>query len=82
MLPSSGGKIVYFIAALEILCHLAISYFGGFLSHSSVKNPPAMQELQELKFKSLAGKIPWSWAWQSTPVFLRATIHRIAKSQT
>ena len=35
-----------------------------------VKNPPAMQEMQDMGFDPWAGKIPWSRAWQPTPVSL------------
>ena len=41
----------------------------GFPGGSVVKNPPTVQEPQEMQVRSL-GKIPWSRAWQSTLVFL------------
>ena len=57
-----------------------------------VKNPPAVQELQELRFDPWVRKISWRRAWQPTPVFLpgesmdrgawRAIIHRVRMSQT
>ena len=37
-----------------------------------VKNPPAMQETQEIWLLSLSRKIPWSGKWQPAPVFLPA----------
>ena len=56
----------------------------------TVKNPPAMQETG---FDLWVGKIPWTSAWQPTPVFLpgespwteepgRLTVHRVPKSWT
>ena len=57
-----------------------------------VKNPPAMQEIQEMQVRSWIQKIPWRRAWQPTPVFLPResygqmslahSVHRVAKSQT
>ena len=40
-----------------------------------VKNPPAMQETQDMWVQSLGGKIPWSRKWQSTAVFLLEKSH-------
>ena len=40
-----------------------------------VKNPLAMQELQESGFDPWVRKIPWRRAWQSTPVFLPGESH-------
>ena len=47
---------------------------------------------KRVRFHSWMGKIPWSWAWQLTPVFLPgeshgqrglvATVHGVTKSQT
>ena len=37
-----------------------------------IKNPPAMRETG---FNPWVGKIPWSWAWQPTPVFLSRESH-------
>ena len=34
-----------------------------------VKNPPAMQETQEIPFNPWVGKSPWRRAWQPIPVF-------------
>ena len=60
----------------------------GFSGGSVVKNPPAMQEMQETQVP-LVRKIPWRRAWQPTPVFLpgesygqrsRAIVHRVEKS--
>ena len=35
-----------------------------------VKNPPANAEDKRQGFDPWVGKIPWSWAWKPTPVFL------------
>ena len=40
-----------------------------------VKNPPAMQETQEVKVLPWVGKIPWRTEWQPTPVFLPGASH-------
>ena len=40
-----------------------------------VKNPLAMQELQESSFDPWVRKIPWRRTWQSTPVFLPGESH-------
>ena len=42
----------------------------GFTGRSVVKNPPAMQETQEMGFDPWVWKIPWRRAWQPTPVLL------------
>ena len=42
----------------------------GFPGGSTVKSLPAVQELQAMRVRSLAGKIPWRSAWKLTPVFL------------
>ena len=42
----------------------------GLPSGSVVKNPPAMQEVQETWDLSLVGKMFWRRAWQPTPVLL------------
>ena len=42
------------------------SFPGG----SVVKNPPAMQEAQEIWVDPWVGKIPWRKKWQPAPVFL------------
>ena len=57
-----------------------------------VKNPPAMQEPQEIQFSLRMRKIPWRRKWQPTPVFLpgeshgqrslAATAHGVSKSRT
>ena len=48
---------------------------GGFLSGSVVKNPPAVQEMQETRVQSWVGKIAWKRAWQLTLVFLPGEFH-------
>ena len=57
-----------------------------------VKNPPAMQEKQEIQVDPWVGKIPWRKKWQPTPVSLPenpmdrgawwATVQRVAESRT
>ena len=59
-----------------------------------VKNLPAnVGDIKRCRFDPCIGKIPWNRAWQPTPVFVpgespwtekpgRATVHKIAKSQT
>ena len=32
-----------------------------------VRNPPAMQETQEMRVESLSGEDPWRRKWQPTP---------------
>ena len=54
-----------------------------------VKNLPTVQEIQ---VQYLVGKIPWSRAWQPTPIFLpeeshgqrrwQAIVHGVTKNQT
>ena len=46
-----------------------------FPGGSGVKNPPAMQETQEMMVPSLGGEDPWRRAWQATPVFLSGESH-------
>ena len=48
---------------------------SGFPGSSAVKNPPAMQEPQEMWVQSLGGEDPWGRAWQLTPVFLPGESH-------
>ena len=58
-----------------------------------VKNPLAdAGNIMRCGFDPRVGKMPWTRAWQSTPVFLpgesmdrgawRATVHRVTQSQT
>ena len=47
-----------------------LSCFLGLPWYSAVKNPPAMQESQEIWVPSWVGKIPWRWIWKTTLVFL------------
>ena len=53
----------------------------------TVKNPPAMQETQEVKVLPWVGKIPWRTEWLPTPVLWPGEFHGlyrhgVAKSQT
>ena len=41
----------------------------------TVKNLPAMQETQEIRFNPWVKKIPWRRKWQLTPVFLPEESH-------
>ena len=47
----------------------------GFPSGSAVKNPPAMQEVQEMCVRSLSQEDPWRKAWLPTPVSLLGESH-------
>ena len=51
------------------------SNLKGFPSGSVIKNPPAMQEIQETQFYPWNGKIPWIRKWQHSPVFLPGKPH-------
>ena len=46
-----------------------LAFILGFPSGSVVKNPSAMQEMQETCFDPRVGKMPWLKAWRSTLVF-------------
>ena len=39
-----------------------------------VKNPPAVQETEEMWVQSLGSEMPWRRTWQPTPVFLPGKI--------
>ena len=64
----------------------------GFFCGSAVKNPSAVQEMQETQFNPWVRNIPWRRAWQPTPILLpgkshgqrrlEGMIHKVAKSQT
>ena len=45
------------------------------LNVSAIKNLPAMQETQEMRFGPQVEKIPWRRKWQPTPVFLPGKSH-------
>ena len=47
----------------------------GFHGGSVVKNPPAIQETQEMRVQFLSGEDRWRRKWQSTPVFLPGKPH-------
>ena len=40
-----------------------------------VRNPPAMQETQDVGFHPWVRKMPWRRKWQPTPVFLPGKSH-------
>ena len=46
-----------------------------FLRWPVIKNPPAMQEIQEAWVPFLGQKDPWRRAWHPTPVFLPEESH-------
>ena len=48
---------------------------GASLMAQLVKNPPAMQETQEIWFNPWVGEIPWRRKWQPTAVFLPGKFH-------
>ena len=48
---------------------------GGFPGGSAVKNPPAMQETQEMGLRSLGREDPLEMKWQPTPAFLPGKPH-------
>ena len=58
--PCSFGPFLLFLASLMA---------------SAVKNPPAMQEMQEMRVWSLDWEDPWKRKWQHTPVFLPGASH-------
>ena len=49
---------------------------GASLEVQTVKNLPAMQEMQRGWFNPWVGKTPWRRAWQPTPVFLPGESHK------
>ena len=50
----------------------------GFLGGTVIKNPSAMQEVQEMWVRWV-GKISWSRKWQPAPVFLPGKLHDRAR---
>ena len=47
----------------------------GFPGGSMIKNPPAMQELQEMQVQSLGWEASLRSVWQPIPVFLPGESH-------
>ena len=89
----SANNICHYIVQLFLVYFWwLLIYLLGFPSGSAVKNPPAMQELQEMQGWSLGQEDPWRRKWPPTPVFLsgdpmdrgawRATVHRVTKRET
>ena len=88
VIPSLGGPLS---SLLDPGFHLTKA-FKGLPGGSAVRNPPAVQEPQEVWVPSLVRKILWRRAWQPTPVSLpgeaidggawQATVRGVAKSQT
>ena len=66
VIPSLGGPLS---SLLDPGFHLTKA-FKGLPGGSAVRNPPAVQEPQEVWVPSLVRKILWRRAWQPTPVFL------------
>ena len=73
--------------------HTHTNILWGFPGGSGVKNPPAIQELQAMRVRSLGGKDPLEegMATHSSILAWRipmdrgawwATVHRVTKSQT
>ena len=52
------------------------SHLHGFPGGSAIKNPPAMQKMQETWVHPLVEKIPWRRACQPPPVTLPGESHR------
>ena len=48
----------------------------GFPGGSVIKNPSAMQEMQETQVRSLGQEDPLGRKWQPTPIFLPGRSHR------
>ena len=61
---------------------MAVPYFSSFINIKGpslmaqwVKNPPAIQEMQETWVQPWVGKISRNRKWQPTPVFLPEKSH-------
>ena len=83
LLPKHGNvsRVIWCLVqqAVIVLIHrftqpsfMLYSNLKGFPGSSAVNNPPVMQETQ---FHPWVGKIPWSKAWQPTPVLLPGESH-------
>ena len=86
--------VIIIILPQKALVRLLVQFI--YCTHGAspvaIKNPPAMQEPQEMWIQSLSRKIPWRREWLPPPVFLPgeshgqgslvATVHRITKSWT
>ena len=81
-----------FCSSLFIRALRSLFRYPSIYSDSAVKNLPAVQETQEIRFYLWDRKIPWRRKWQPTLVFLLenpmdrgvwwATAHGVAKSWT
>ena len=58
-----------------ILIHTHTQTKLGFPGGSVIKNPPAMQVMQEMQVQTLGWENPLEEAWQPTPVFLPGESH-------
>ena len=54
---------------------MCVPVTGGFSSGSVVKNPSAIQKMQETQVQLLGCEIPQKRAWQPTPVFMPGQSH-------
>ena len=61
--------------SIEIFCLLVGDLWGSSLMAQQAKNPPAMQQTQEIQVPSLGQEDFWRRAWQLTPAFLPRESH-------
>ena len=54
---------------------LKLCFYNGFPSGLAIKNPPAMQEMQETQAWCLGWEDPWRREWQPAPVLLPEESH-------
>ena len=71
-----SSAVTAFLTLLKVgnnwpLGNTLVSFPGG----SMVKNPPAVQELQETMLDPWVRKVPWKREWQPTPVFFPGEFH-------
>ena len=90
-----GGKMIWTLRKylkLQIIYDLTFTEpWQDFSSGSAIKNPPAVQDMQDTQVQSLGWEDPLKRAWQPTPVFLpggcygqrslRATVQGATKSR-
>ena len=58
--------------ATKVVLGCSVLYYWASLVAQMVKNLPVMQEI---RFDTWVGKIPWRREWQPTPVFLPEEFH-------
>ena len=61
--------------SIEIFCLLVGDLWGSSLMAQQAKNPPAMQQTQEIQVRSLGQEDFWRRVWQLTPAFLPRESH-------